>query len=102
MAAEPPIVGPRSTTSTRAPSSVAAVAADIPAIPAPRTTTSVATSAAKVPPFVAREQRLHNLGHARLDVNSLHVLDELAGRVAVVTGAASGIGLALCERFAAE
>src|SRR5262249_51782117 len=34
--------------------------------------------------------------------NSFHVLDELAGRVAVVTGAAGGIGLALCERFAAE
>ena len=30
------------------------------------------------------------------------MLDELGGRVAVVTGAASGIGLALCERFAAE
>jgi NAD(P)-dependent dehydrogenase (short-subunit alcohol dehydrogenase family) len=29
-------------------------------------------------------------------------MDELAGRVAVVTGAASGIGLALCERFADE
>jgi NAD(P)-dependent dehydrogenase (short-subunit alcohol dehydrogenase family) len=29
-------------------------------------------------------------------------MDELRGRVAVVTGAASGIGLALCERFAAE
>ena len=29
-------------------------------------------------------------------------LDELRGRVAVVTGAASGIGLALSERFAAE
>lgn len=29
-------------------------------------------------------------------------MDELAGRVAVVTGAASGIGLALSERFAAE
>jgi NAD(P)-dependent dehydrogenase (short-subunit alcohol dehydrogenase family) len=27
---------------------------------------------------------------------------ELAGRIAVVTGAASGIGLALCQRFAAE
>ena len=29
-------------------------------------------------------------------------MDELAGKVAVVTGAASGIGLALAERFAAE
>lgn len=29
-------------------------------------------------------------------------MDDLRGRVAVVTGAASGIGLALCERFAAE
>ena len=29
-------------------------------------------------------------------------MDELAGRVAVVTGAASGIGLALAERWAAE
>jgi NAD(P)-dependent dehydrogenase (short-subunit alcohol dehydrogenase family) len=29
-------------------------------------------------------------------------MDELAGKVAVVTGAASGIGLALTERFAAE
>jgi len=45
---------------------------------------------------------LHNLSNARLDVNSLVVMDELSGRVAVVTGAASGIGLALCERFAAE
>jgi len=29
-------------------------------------------------------------------------MEELVGRVAVVTGAASGIGLALCEAFAAE
>lgn len=29
-------------------------------------------------------------------------MDDLHGRVAVVTGAASGVGLALCERFAAE
>jgi NAD(P)-dependent dehydrogenase (short-subunit alcohol dehydrogenase family) len=29
-------------------------------------------------------------------------VDELRGKVAVVTGAASGIGYALCERFAAE
>lgn len=29
-------------------------------------------------------------------------MDELRGKVAVVTGAASGIGFALCERFAAE
>jgi NAD(P)-dependent dehydrogenase (short-subunit alcohol dehydrogenase family) len=29
-------------------------------------------------------------------------MDELRGRVAVVTGAASGIGFALCERFAQE
>lgn len=29
-------------------------------------------------------------------------MDELGGRVAVVTGAAGGIGLALCERFARE
>jgi NAD(P)-dependent dehydrogenase (short-subunit alcohol dehydrogenase family) len=29
-------------------------------------------------------------------------MDEFGGRVAVVTGAAGGIGLALCERFAAE
>ena len=30
------------------------------------------------------------------------MIPDLRGRVAVVTGAASGIGLALCERFAAE
>jgi NAD(P)-dependent dehydrogenase (short-subunit alcohol dehydrogenase family) len=29
-------------------------------------------------------------------------MDELTGRVAVVTGGASGIGLAMAERFAAE
>jgi NAD(P)-dependent dehydrogenase (short-subunit alcohol dehydrogenase family) len=29
-------------------------------------------------------------------------MDQLAGKVAVVTGAASGIGFALCQRFAAE
>jgi NAD(P)-dependent dehydrogenase (short-subunit alcohol dehydrogenase family) len=29
-------------------------------------------------------------------------MDELSGRVAVVTGAAGGIGLALCERFASD
>src|SRR5438067_4140365 len=46
MAAEPPTAGARSTTSTSAPASLAAVAAHIPAIPAPRTTTSTATSAA--------------------------------------------------------
>src|SRR5262245_48219379 len=74
----------------------------MPAMPAPRTTTSGASSAAKVPPSVARERRLHNLGDGRLDVNSTGAMDELGGRVAVVTGAASGIGLALCERFVAE
>ena len=30
------------------------------------------------------------------------MLEDLRGKVAVVTGAASGIGLAMCERFVAE
>ncbi len=36
------------------------------------------------------------------DGGGLHVLDDLTGRVAVVTGAASGIGLAMVEAFLAE